>query len=126
MKTNRRGFLGLFGAATVAAPSMATVSYQEMMNLPFADFSDQPSQDAVKMGDDTSWAKRSLKKLIGKTAVQRQREKARFSVYQWDINVVSLRSINMHTRVRMSRERAFERSERREYDYLDGVINGFW
>lgn len=130
MKTNRRGFLGLFGAGVVSAPSVATANFQDMMNVPFANFSGFPQPVDAKMSGDPmdhkSWAKKGISRLLAKSPYQRRREKARFDVYQWDPNVVSLKSVNVQTRIRMSRDAAYERSERREYDYLDGVLHGFW
>jgi hypothetical protein len=129
MITNRRGFLGIFGAAAVAAPSvnfndvMSTpVGLGGSMGVPSSFPADAP---ASQIGAQT-WAKKSIKKLLGKTAFQRDFERQRFEVYQWDINVVALRSVSLPTRLRMSRDRNYERSERREKNYLEGVINGFW
>jgi hypothetical protein len=127
MQTNRRGFLGIFGAAAVAAPS---VNFNEVMTAPIGLASSGFPHDAmeqVKAGDsNVSWAKKAMKALIGKTPYQKARERQRYEVYQWDVNVVALRSVSMPTRIRMTRDRNYERAERREQDYLEGVINGLW
>lgn len=133
MKTNRRGFLGMFGAAAVAGPSVAEAN-MSFLNAAGGGL----SMDGVLHGVDATmvpsggketrldWAKQEIKLLIGKTKAQRHREKMRTQVYQYDPNIAVLRSVSAIAKIRISRDTLYEKQMSRERDHLEGVINGWW
>lgn len=134
MKTNRRGFLGMLGIGAVAGPSITKeVDMQRAMNVPFGSFGN-PAPEPAEMSwaaaktpvDRVVWAKDALKGILGKTKAQMDRERINTTVYQYEANVASLRSVSMTARIRMSRDAHFNRNLRKEKDHLEGIIYGWW
>lgn len=73
-----------------------------------------------------TWAAKRLAQLAMPGKRQRKMRKDRFWVDSLDPDVASLRSVSLGSKVRMSRDRQFERSERAERVYLKGIIAGLW
>lgn len=128
----RRKFLSLLGVGAVTAP----VSAKAVADTAFADLK------MAKMGisgagliapagpqstsSGISWAKPALKKFIGKSARQKQMEAKRQWVDALDPQVATLRSVSLHSKIRMTRRTAYERSQEAERTWLEGVIAGWW
>lgn len=124
VKANRRSFLGLFGAAAVAGPNaVKSANINVLLDAPVGGIVDGMSSSYPS---DKGWAKNNLKKLLGKTAEQRQRELARTSVYQLDPNVASLRSVSLTGKMRFSKHIIYAREEEKQIFDMEGIINDWW
>ena len=136
LSTNRRGFLGMFGAAAVAGPKVVEANLSHILEAPTGGFSVGSTLIGMQplappdLIDSTatkgSYFVSQLKSLLGKTREQKDREKQTVQVYQLDPNVSTLRSASMTAKIRMSRDHLYERSLVQEQSRLEGIINGWW
>lgn len=126
----RRAFLGFLGGAAVAGPQAAKSAAQmTMADTSFAGLGLARNMGALAAGSespDKSWAVTSLKRLVGMSDVEVARRKRGHYVDGLDPEVASLRSVSLVHKVRMTRDRAFERRNQDERTYLEGVIAGLW
>lgn len=127
----RRGFLGFLGAAAVAGPGMAKAAAAQGMeamsigptlssmgiaiNAPFGGDSIKGLQDEY---DPIAWAKRDLARFFGKSAERLLTERLQTNVAYLDPDIAGMRSLSLTTKVRMQRDRNFERAQAGERDWL--------
>ena len=128
----RRAFFGFLGGAAVAGPSVAksaaqmTLSDLNLRQAGMAGSSGAPMGGMTEPADQKSYAKQALARFMGKTPLQRAREKATHYVDGLDPEVACLRSVALHSKVRMTRAITYERSQLREKTYLEGILAGWW
>jgi hypothetical protein len=137
----RRGFLGFLAGGAVAAPAMAQHAVnsigQASIGIPidagvlgFASQAAGSGYSNVKEAYDTfspqDHARASLLKLVGKSAELIAYEKRQQSVYQVDADIAAMRSLAMHAKVRMQRERNWQAQQNSQKDYLSRVIDGWF
>lgn len=130
----RRKFLGFLGGAAVAGPAAAqTAATAAMSDLAIAGNIAYGGLGAPTMGmsispegGNHSWAKEQLKRLLGRSAVERSMRKQRHGIYSLDPHYAACRSISLVNKIRLSIEADFERNEARERTYYQGVIDRLW
>lgn len=130
---NRRGFLGFLGVAAAAGPqgarSAASMSLGDLaVPTTGLSFPTSTSSGAISSApyDHKVWAAGQLKALLGLSNGQRERDRRNWSVSGLEPEIASLRSVALHTKIRMTRDRQYERDQMRQRDYLEGVVSGLW
>ena len=130
----RRAFLGFLGGAAVAGPSAA----KSVAEMSLSDLSLRLAGMGVLSGapegggcvdgaiNNRSYAKEALARMMGKTAHQRAKDISGQYVDGLDPEIAGLRSVALHTKVRMTRVSNYERSEKRALSYWEGVLAGWW
>lgn len=129
----RRGFLSLVGGAVTAGPSVAKQSLQDLSFGPNVGQIgqgilgvDQMDCAAKESGYSSAQiAKDTIAKLTGKSEEQKKSEKMRQCISHLDPSIASLRSVNMQTRIKMSRDMEWERHNNNEIDYWRGIMKGW-
>lgn len=132
----RRGFLGMFAGAVVAGPSMAKQAAAETLaglnvNALSGGIASQsgefpPYGGAVSSSGMNNWASNELAKLGLRTASQHEFYKRRMTVHMLDPDLASFRSFALHQKIRMQRERDYERSlEGQKSQYLATIAGWF-
>ena len=127
----RRGFLSFMGGAAVAGPSMAKQAAMSLVDLqlPVAASSLADSnfgasvQSTFGMGDHWSIA---LAKHLAKSPERKAWEKAHHQVSALDPDIAAMRSIALHAKIRMQRDRDYERQENRQRDWLEHAVMGWF
>lgn len=122
----RRGFLGFIGGAAVAGPSMAKQAMAQGMeamsvgptlssmgyaiNAPISrtDSAVGPTDGPY---DAVRWAKRDLARFFGKSAERLLKERLDTHVGYLDPDIAVMRSLSLTTKIRMQRDRNFERAQ---------------
>lgn len=135
----RRGFLGLLGGAAVAGPGMA----REAIGMAatqiggvnggvgglVANYGAQATTGMNYTGGlaepSRNWAAEQLSKLIGKTAAEIAKEKAGIYVHSLDPDLAEMRSIRLHAKMRIQREREWQRMYDREKGHLERMVAEF-
>jgi hypothetical protein len=129
----RRTFLGFLGGAAVAGPQAAK-SAAEMtladlhapgvsLNATMGGIGAEPKEDYGHSAKE--YAKDKLKKLLGRSAKQVALERRTKWLDGLDPEVAGLRSVTLPNKIRMSRERAYDRAMRADRDTLLGRIEGW-
>lgn len=118
----RRGFFGLAAGAVAAAPMLTRETVGNVLG------------GAVQGGGFANTligglsrierARVDLASMLGKTAAQIAREKAMMSVHAIDGDIEAMHSLAWHAKVRMQRDREYEREQGRHRGYLEDVIAG--
>ena len=131
----RRAFLGFLGGAAVAGPTAAkSAAEMTMADLRAPGVSlnsvmgDAPKSIGECDRDPVSvkeYAQSSLKKLLGKSARRIAFEKRTRWIDGLEPDVAGLRSVSLQHKIKMSRERAYDRAERIDEDTLRGRIAGW-
>ena len=128
----RRGFFGLMGGAVVAGPSIAktaiasgfeglsiggTAGLGQLANAGFA-------TDAIPFGDvdDTDWATQELANFLGRSAADRARERLETHVDRLDPDIACMQSIALQAKIRMQRDRNFERNQAQHRGWLERQV----
>ena len=111
----------MLGAAVAAAP---TANLSQVLEAPVGGLGISQLQPAVTPMAHAGWVREALKKLIGKSAAQKEYERRQIQVHQFDPNVAALRSVSVTAKVRMSRDRLYERSLELERMRLEHLIGG--
>lgn len=137
----RRKFLGFLGGAAVAGPGMAKAAATQgiealsvspvmpmnMVNPGMFGTAASAISGPVDDFDPVGWARRDLARFLGKSAEQLIRERNGIQVAMLDPDIASMRSLSLGAKVRMQRERLFERQQADERGWLerrlDEVLN---
>lgn len=129
----RRGFLGFIGGAAVAGPSMAKQAMAQGMDAMSVGptLSSMGQAISAPYGGSTSgggpidgdydavgWAKRDLARFFGKSAERLLKERIQTHVGYLDPDIAGMRSLSLTTKIRMQRDRNFERGQEGERDWL--------
>ena len=134
----RRGFLGFLAGGAVAAPAMAQHAVnsigQASIGIPvdagmlggFASQATGYAKEAYDTFSPKDHARTSLLKLVGKSAELIAYEKRQQHVYQIDADIAGMRSLAMHAKIRMQRERNWQAQQNSQKDYLSRVIDGWF
>jgi len=131
----RRGFLGFLGGAAIAGPSMAkqavaaTVADLNLAGLsggiPVPDY-DGPVGQAIGGSGAKEWAVARLAKLAIRTAEQHDYHRRSVRPNMLDPDIASYRSIALHQKIRMQRDRDYVRGLEQERASLQGAIAGWF
>ena len=119
----RRGFFGLMGGAVVAGPSMAQQAIStglEGLSIggvgrPFMDGGAGYAVQALADGpsetyDPTHWPRKELADFLGRTAEEWAQIRLDTYVASLDPDIAIMRSISLTSKIRMQRDRNFERN----------------
>jgi hypothetical protein len=129
----RRGFLGSVVGAAVAGPSMAKqaiASGMEGLNLGGVGMLEKgisiggmgyaSATNAVDGNyDPLDWPKRELAEFLGKSAADLARERLETHVAQLDPDIACMQSIALQAKIRMQRDRTFERNRAQQRGWLE-------
>jgi hypothetical protein len=128
----RRGVLGFLGGAAVAGPSMAKQAIASgMEGLSLGTFSglDKMAGYAVAGSmaqatgsdnyDPLEWPKRELADFLGRSAADLARERLETHVGQLDPDIACMQSIALQAKIRMQRDRTFERNRAQQRGWLE-------
>lgn len=132
----RRNFLGMFAGAAIAGPSMVkSAAAETLAGLNVTALSGgiasqfgeaAPYGGAVVSGGMNHWASAEIAKLGLRTASQHEFYKRRMAVHTLDPDLASFRSFALHQKIRMQRDRDYERSlEAQKSQYL-AIIAGWF
>jgi hypothetical protein len=133
----RRGFFGLLAGAAVAGPGMvkeaaaATIADLSVSGLaggiPLPDWGPESIIGGyASTGPDHSWHIERLAKLAMRSASQHAYHRNRMNVQSLDPDLASYRSFALHQKVRLQRDRNYERSLRFERGELEAQIAGWF
>ena len=129
----RRGFLGSVVGAAVAGPSMAKqaiASGMEGLNLGGVEMLEKgvsiggmgyasATNAADGSYDPLEWPKRELSDFLGRSASDLLRERLETRVHQLDPDIACMQSIALQAKIRMQRDRTFERNRARQRGWLE-------
>lgn len=132
----RRGLLGLLGGAVVAGPSMAkqaiasgleglSMGQTGLRGLASAGVEiggyvyDTASKDQSVEYDPVAWAKRDLAEFIGRPAADLARERMETDVDRLDPDLACMQSIALQAKLRIQRDRNFERNRQKHQNWLE-------
>lgn len=124
----RRGFLKALAGAPIAGPAVV----KEAVASTMADLSLSgvatgiASNGMMPQSPDDNWAQKELTKYLGKTAAHLALEKKQFQFNGIEPDVAALRSVSLTSKVRLSRDIAFERSQEQHKSWLEGRIAGLF
>lgn len=128
MTMKRRKFLGLLGGGVVAGPqavkSAAEMSMVDLRTQGIGAFAGATT--AMPEAAQKTWASERLKRLAGITAPEREYRIRNIDVHSLPEDIAVLRSVSIGTKIRMSRPVIYERSDRQERNWLDGIVKGWW
>jgi hypothetical protein len=134
----RRGVLGFLGGAAVAGPSMAQQAIASgLEGLQIGTFSglekgiggaayasglasSGPFEDANY--DPAGWAKRDLAEFLGRSAADLARERLDTGVDRLDPDLACMQSIALQAKLRIQRDRNFERNRAQHRNWLEREI----
>ena len=131
----RRSFLGFLGGAAVAGPSMAkqavaaTLSDMSVAGLSGGLLQQglaQPVGGYASSVGHLEWAATQLAKLGMRTAEQHAFHVRRQSVSTLDPDLASYRSMALHQKISIQRQRDYWRSLEHERGYLQATIAGWF
>lgn len=130
----RRGFLGTMVGAAVAGPSMAKQAIASgVEELSLGGFG---GMDAIKgygyasaagiattgsgeNYDPTEWARRELADFLGRSASELARQRIETHVDRLDPDIACMQSIALQAKIRMQRDRTFERNLSQQRGWLE-------
>jgi hypothetical protein len=130
----RRSFLGFLGGAAVAGPSMAKQAVTA--TLSDMSLSGVTSGAANAMGlvsagyaapgaSAADYARGELAKWIGRTAAQHAFHMKQTHVHQLDPDILAWRSIALHEKIRVQREREYWRQFNGQKSWFEAQISGW-
>jgi hypothetical protein len=131
----RRGFLGFLGGAAVAGPSMAkqavaaTLSDMSVVALSGGALDQGLSQPVGGYGSSSShleWAASQLAKIGMRTAEQHAYHALRQPVVTLDPDLAGYRSMALHQKLSIQRDRNYWRSLEQERGYLQAMVAGWF
>ena len=135
----RRGFLGFLAGGAVAAPALAQQAVNSIGQVSIGvpvDVGSNYVSGALHAGkglfdpgpnrSPVDQARHQLTKLAGRSAARIAWEKQQIGVHVLDADIASMRSLAMHAKIRMQRERQWQRSQQERKSYLERVISGFF
>ncbi len=128
----RRGVLSLLAGSAVAGPQMAKsaiASGMEGLSLGGAGlFGGSLSGYGINETaqtlhsenyDPTEWPRKELADFLGRSMEEKRRRRLEMHVNQLDPDIAVMNSLSLTTKVRMQRDRNFERSEAEQRGYLE-------
>lgn len=129
----RRGFLGSVVGAAVAGPAMAKqaiASGLEGLSMGQTGLGGLASAGSYGLnqafqspGDDPlEWPKRELAEFLGRSAADLARERLETPVGQIDPDLACMQSIALQAKVRIQRDRNFERNRKQQRNWLERQI----
>lgn len=130
----RRGFLGSVVGAAVAGPSMAKqaiASGMEGLNLggmlekgvSIGGMGYASATNAVAENyDPLEWPKRELSDFLGRSSSDLLRERLETQVGQLDPDIACMQSIALQAKIRMQRDRTFERNRAQQRGWLERQV----
>lgn len=120
----RRKFLQALGGTAVAATADDLVSPSDHAAAGSPISFAMPS--TIDSGHRIANAKTALKQLIGKTDAQRKAEIRRIEVFKFTPNAYGLRSVNMQTKLAISRREIARQRDELSHISLRGILAGWW
>lgn len=129
----RRGFLKALAAAPVAAPAIAAEavaggglgSSAGKIAMPAVGSGAFFGDTSGPINDETQWARGQLAKLAGRSREQKEHERLQFTPDGIDPELAGMRSLSLSAKVRMSRDRQYERYNERRNRNLIARIAGW-
>lgn len=124
----RRGFLGLMGGALAAGPSMAKEAVTQTMadlsvpgvGIPYGMGGMPPgAQNAADPYNEREHLQGQLRKLLGKSAAEKLREKKTMGVNMLDPDLAAMRSFSLSARMRIQQDRNYERMLEQERGWIE-------
>jgi len=131
----RRGFLGFLGGAAVAGPSMAKQAVAATLSdMSVAALSggvldqglSQPIGGFASTSGHLEWAATQLAKIGMRTAEQHAYHARRQAVVTLDPDLAGYRSMALHQKLSIQRERNYWRGLEHERGYLQATIAGWF
>lgn len=127
----RRGFLGFLAGGAVAAPGMAKQAVaSSMADLSLEGISGSVVGDGsfgpVAVIGQSDWAAKSLAQIVGRTAQQHEYFKRRTRVDRLDPDLATYRSLALHAKIAMQRDRDYQRHLESERGYFEAVVAGWF
>lgn len=128
----RRGFLGFMGGAAVAGPGMVKeAAAKTLADLSLGGIGGFPPSSPYPSGAINSlgqmeWASKELAKLGLRPAAQHAFHKRRTQVHSLDPDLASYRSIALHRKISIQRERQYERELRETKSYFEATVAGWF
>lgn len=128
----RRGFLGFLAGGAVAVPgmakqavasSMADLSLEGISGVVAGDGGFGPVAASIGQSD---WAAKSLAQIVGRTAQQHEYFKRRTRVDRLDPDLATYRSLALHAKIAMQRDRDYQRNLESERGYFEAVVAGWF
>lgn len=128
----RRGVLSLLAGSAVAGPQMAKSAIASGMEglslggaglfgggVDYGGLSVASGRDTSENYDPTEWPRKELADFLGRSMEEKRRRRLEMSVHQLDPDIAVMNSLSLTTKVRMQRDRNFERSEAEQRGYLE-------
>lgn len=129
----RRGVLGFLGGAMVAGPGMAQQALSggleglslggggmvEMAGATASYYTGSTKAEIDGGYDPLEWPKRELADFLGRSAADLARERLETHVGFLDPDIAGMRSIALQAKIRMQRDRAFERNRAQQRGWLE-------
>jgi hypothetical protein len=132
----RRSFFGLMGGAAVAGPSMAKAAVAQGMEtmslgnalglvgstgdgkVAYANQAYYDGPEEISPHDPKHWVQRQLADFLGKSAEDLVEERLGTQVHQLDPDLAVNRSFSLSAKIRIQRDRNFERNRSEHKKYL--------
>lgn len=133
----RRGFLGFLGGGVVAGPGVVKEAAANLADLrigprkrtksPFGLWPEEQIRSIDDhSGDKYAWEKKEIEKFARRTKEEHDFYRARTEVFQLDPDIASYRSIALHMKISMQRNRIYTREIERETENLLKRISGWF
>lgn len=128
----RRGFLGTMVGAVAAGPSMAKQAVASgieglslggsLMNFGGVSYASGLASDAIMQDanyDPSEWARNELADFLGRSASELARQRIETHVDRLDPDIACMQSIALQAKIRMQRDRTFERNQSQQRGWLE-------
>lgn len=126
---NRRSVLGFLGLGAAAGPIAAKSAAQMTLGDLGLDGVSQVvgyASEPGKAGSSAASAASTLARMAMMSDAARRQQKRAHYLQGLEPDIAALRSVNLRTKIRMSRDIQFERYVREQRGYLEGIIAGWW
>lgn len=129
MRLNRRSFFGLIpGAALGVKPAAAALAAEAerlaLGGLQAIGHPDRPYPGGSVVAGDTDWAQRRLLEFM--RPAERVRRWEQTIVTRIDPDLASMRSLSLSAKMAIQKQRDFDRHEKSQIGYWEGVIAGIF
>lgn len=126
----RRGVFGLLAGAAVAGPSMAKAAVADLGSLKVASAAGYGIEAAttgfgggypIGPSDEYNplkWAQAAVQEFMGRSAAELLEARLETTVHALDPDIAGMVSISLDAKIRMMRDRLFERNQRQHLKYL--------
>lgn len=126
----RRGFLRMLGGAVAAGPaigkSAADMTLADTRLWPQGLSAGNLVEPPVPHTPSATHARSMLEELKRGGEQARRLRRTRLHLEGLEPDLATMRSLSLTTKVRLSRDRAFERHERTQAAWFTGIIKGWW